>query len=166
MLSESELEARRNFYENIFGAERILSIAGTRARLWPVANYKEKILGLIARGFKDPEKMIISKPQILGFSLENIDDKIRGLTERGFKDPHKIIASSPAILGYSFDNIDKKLKIVTRLRGNAEDFIKYSIVFIGMSSQHYIPILRRCRELGQEPVPRNFWRIYKNKSFL
>jgi len=128
-------------------------------------NIDEKIRGLTDRGFKDPQKMITSSPSILGLSFENIDEKIRGLTDRGFKDPQKMITSLPSILGYSFENIDEKIRLTRRLKAKIGDFINCTIVFIGMSSKHYVPILRKCRELSLEPTPRNVFKIYAKKLF-
>ncbi len=97
--------------------------------------------------------------------LCNYNEKIRGLTERGFKDPQKMVTSLPAILGYSFDNIDRKLKLCRRLRVNPKGFIDCTIVFIGMSMKHYVPILRKCRQLNLEATPRNVFRVYRKKEF-
>jgi hypothetical protein len=94
------------------------------------------------------------------------DEKLKGLSERGFKDPYKMIASSPAILGLSFDNIDEKLRKAKRLKANVDDFIAYTIVFIGMSAKHYIPILRKCRKDEVSPSPKSVFKIYKAKSFV
>ncbi|OGZ12500.1 MAG: hypothetical protein A3D67_01730 [Candidatus Lloydbacteria bacterium RIFCSPHIGHO2_02_FULL_51_22] len=132
---------------------------------YSLENIDRKIRGLTERGFKDPQKMIASLPAILGYSLENIDRKIRGLTERGFKDPRKMIASLPAVLGLSFENIDRKMKLCRRLNVCIDDFIACTIVFIGMSAKHYIPILRKCRELGLEPTPRTVFKVYRSKTF-
>ena len=99
------------------------------------------------------------------WSIASYDEKIRGLTERGFKDPQKMITSLPTILGYSFENIDQKLKLCRRLDVNVRAFIACTVVFIGMSAKHYIPILRKCRKLAQEPNPRNVFRIYRSKTF-
>jgi len=128
-------------------------------------NIDEKIRGLTERGFKDPQKMITSSPAILGYSFENIDEKIRGFTERGFKDPQKMITSLPAILGLSFENIDRKIKLCRRLGVDVGAFIAKTIVFVGMSDRHYIRILRKCRALGEEPTPKNVFRIYSKKIF-
>ena len=97
--------------------------------------------------------------------VSSYDRKIRGLTERGFKDPRKMIASLPAVLGLSFENIDRKMKLCRRLNVCIDDFIACTIVFIGMSAKHYIPILRKCRELGLEPTPRTVFKVYRSKTF-
>jgi len=97
--------------------------------------------------------------------IQNYNEKIVGLTERGFKNPQKMITSLPAILGLSFDNIDRKLRLCRRLKIDVDAFIEYTIVFIGMSSKHYIPIARMCRETGKEPSPKNVFAIYKTRSF-
>ena len=98
MLSQVEIDERRSFYANIFGKERILAAPIFPPAFWPVSNYDGKIRGLSERGFKNPQKMIMSFPSILGLSFASIDEKIRGLTERGLKDPQKMITSFPSIL--------------------------------------------------------------------
>ena len=40
-----------------------------------------------------------------------------------------------------------------------DDFISTTVVFIGMSAKHYIPILRKYRERGLEPTPRNVFKM-------
>ncbi len=164
MLSTEELEERQTFYTKIFPG-RCLSESPFQSSLWPVQSYDEKIQGLIERGFKDPQKMITSSPSILDYSFENIDKKIQGLTERGFKDPQKMITSSPSIFGLSFENLDRKLKLCRRLGVNIEEFIANTVVFIGMSAKHYIPILRKCRQLKLEPTPKKVQQIYSKKTF-
>ena len=109
--------------------------------------------------------MITSLPAILSLSFDNIDEKIAGLTERGFKDPQKMITSLPAILSLSFDNIDRKLLLCRRLKVDVDAFIAYTIVFIGMSPKHYIPIAKKLRETGKEATPKNVFAIYKAKTF-
>ena len=128
-------------------------------------NIDEKIAGLSARGFTNPQKMITTSPAILGYSFENIDDKIAGLSARGFTNPQKMIASLPAILDLSFENIDRKLKLCRRLGVDVDAFIARTIVFIGMSAKHYIPILRRSRLLKYDPSPSKVFKIYSEKSF-
>lgn len=76
-----------------------------------------------------------------------------------------MIASLPAILGLSFDNIDLKLRLCKRLKVDIEEYISYTIVFIGMSSKHYIPIARKCREDNKDPTPKNTFAIYRAKTF-
>ena len=164
MLDQQEISNRFDFYRTVLGKDRMRSPIFPD-KLWPVSIYDEKIRGLTERGFKDPRKMIASFPQILGLSFENIDEKTRGLTERGFKDPRKMIASLPAILGYSLENIDRKMKLCRRLHVCIDGFIARTVVFIGMSAKHYIPILRRCRELGLEPTPKNVFKVYASKTF-
>ena len=97
--------------------------------------------------------------------VEAYDKKIAGLTERGFKDPQKMITSLPAILSLSFDNIDRKLLLCRRLKVDVDAFIAYTIVFIGMSPKHYIPIAKKLRETGKEATPKNVFAIYKAKTF-
>ena len=164
MLDKHEMAIRIAFYTEIFGGEKIKRSTFSEY-LWPIVSYPEKIQGLIARGFKDPHKMIASLPPILGYSFENIDAKIKGLSDRGFKDPHKMIASLPPILGYSFENIDRKLKLCRRLGACVENFLEYTIIFASMSPKNYIPILRKCRELEFNPSPKNVFKIYRAKSF-
>jgi len=112
-LSKEEQTARRAFYVGIFGEKRLKAESVFTSYLWPTEAYQEKITGLTARGFKDPQKMITSLPTILGYSFDNIDAKIAGLTARGFKDPQKMITSFPSTLGLSFDNIDEKITGLT-----------------------------------------------------
>lgn len=128
-------------------------------------NIDRKIAGLRERGFKDPQKIIASLPAILGYSFDNIDEKIAGLSARGFTNPQKMIASSPAILCYSSKNIDRKLKLCRRLRVDVVLFITWTVMFISMSSKHYVPIARALRKQGKEPTPTNVFRIYKNQTF-
>jgi len=59
--------------------------------------------------------MIVSKPTILGYSIDNIKGKIKDLKELGFENPTKMIVSLPPILGYSIDNIKGKLKYYRHL---------------------------------------------------
>jgi len=197
MLSETEVTARFKFYKGVFPGKNV-SGSSFPDKLWPVCNYDDKITGLTARGFENPQKMITSSPSILGLSFDNIDEKIAGLTTRGFKNPQKMITSSPSILSYSFDkiddkitgltargfenpqkmitslpsilglsfdNIDRKLRLCRRLGVDINNFINYTIVFVGMSSKNYIPILRQCNRLGCNPSPQNVFRIYSKRTF-
>lgn len=198
MLPRLEATQRHVFYTAVFGEKCTRKNYLFPTALWPVVNYKIKILGLTKRGFKkpekmiklfpailglsfknidakilnfaergfeSPEKMIATSPSILGYSFENIDTKILGLTERGFKSPQKMIAKLPTILGFSFKNIDRKLKKARRLKVNINAFISYTVVFIGISTKHYIPILRKCRMLNLEPTPKNIFGVYISKSY-
>ena len=165
MLSAAERSARHDFYVEIFGEDRLRDSTIFTGHLWPVEAYDKKIAGLTERGFKDPQKMITSLPAILSLSFDNIDEKIAGLTERGFKDPQKMITSLPAILSLSFDNIDRKLLLCRRLKVDVDAFIAYTIVFIGMSPKHYIPIAKKLRETGKEATPKNVFAIDKAKTF-
>ncbi len=128
-------------------------------------NIDEKIKGLKKRGFANPQKMITTFPPILGLSFDNIDNKIKGLEYRGFVKSYEIIATSPATLGLSFTNIDRKLRFCRKMRVDAVEFVNYSIVFIGMSSKLYFPILRKCINDGIEPSPKNVIKIYRLKLY-
>lgn len=165
MLSQEEVTERTIFYTDIFGERVVNRYLQTKPHLWSIQAYGEKIRTLAKHGFKDPQKMVASFPQILGLSFDNIDGKIRALTERGFKDPQKLIASFPSILGFSLANIDSKIRLCRRLGVKIDDFVAYTMIFIGMSKKHYLPILRKCWELGIEPTPKNVLRIYTQKSF-
>jgi hypothetical protein len=165
MLSPSEREARHDFYTKIFGHDRVKDSTIFTDHWWPISAYREKIAGLSARGFTDPQKMIASLPAILSLSFKNIDEKIAGLSARGFTDPQKMIASLPAILSLSFGNIDRKLRLCKRLAVDVDSFIAYTIVFIGLSPKHYVPIARRLRRDNKDATPKNVFAVYKAKTF-
>lgn len=69
-----------------------------------------KINGFKERGFTDPVKLMLTFPNTITISFENVDSKLLALKERGFSNPVKLVSSSPVIFSYSFENIDSRLK--------------------------------------------------------
>ena len=99
--------------------------------------------------------------------IASYDAKINGLRKRGFANPQKLITSLPQILGLSFDNIDAKIKKARRLGvTDVFEFIDVTIVFVGMSAKHYVPLIRACRKLSIETSPRNIFNMYCKKKHL
>ena len=101
--SDEERTARFDFYSEVFGKERFKNSTVFTGHLWPIEAYQEKVAGLTARGFKDPQKMITSLPAILGYSFDNIDRKLR-LSRRLGIDIHEFIAYSVVFMGMSSKN--------------------------------------------------------------
>ena len=160
MISDIDREARIAFYTGLFGADWVTRVKNHISALWSIESYKEKVQGLTARGFTNPQKMITSLPTILGYSFDNIDEKIQGLTARGFSDPQKMITSLPTILGYSFENIDRKIRHARRLGVDVYTYAAYTPVFCGMSVKNYVPIARYCRDHDIVASPSRVGTIY------
>ncbi len=109
-LSKQEIQSRK---ADLLGAGFSIDFVEKNVvskRYLPKRSVGGTIEFLLARGFKNPTKLITSMPAILSLSLDNIDAKIKGLKARGFKNPTKLITSLPTILGYGFDNIDAKIE--------------------------------------------------------
>ncbi len=149
MLAPHVRAQREEFYRGVFGEEKFLAIVLLRPYLWDVSMYLEKVAGLSARGFSDPQKMIGSFPAILHYSFGNIDEKIAGLSARGFSDPQKMIGSLPTILGLSFENIDAKIEGL-RERGfsNPQKMITSLPAILGLSFENIDRKLKLCRRLN------------------
>ena len=116
-LPEGELEARANaLLDAGFSREWIDDFKKLRPALYAAEKIDAKIEGLKQRGFSDPQKMITSLPQILGYGFENIDEKIEYLNRviRTYKlplSPISLIENIVPILGTKME----KLKVLTRV---------------------------------------------------
>ena len=94
-------------------------------------NIDSKIAGLKERGFKDPVKMIVSSPSILGYAFENIDSKIKYLKRVGVLcgiNSTNVIENIPVILGCSI----KKVKLTV------------GILFKHCKATPSVSIMRNC----------------------
>lgn len=93
-----------------FSKEWIDHLATFHPSLCTNSNVGTKVDGLLARGFKNPIKLITVNPTILCYTFDNIDAKIEGLNQRGFENPIKPITTFPKMFDYSFNNIDAKIE--------------------------------------------------------
>lgn len=102
-------ERRHEFFKAIF-KDKFEKIEKKHSNLWSCDLYQTKVDLLTSLGFKDPHKIILILPEIIGFSSDNIEEKINSLKELGFNNPIKLISLCPDILVCSMYRFKQRME--------------------------------------------------------
>lgn len=90
--------------------EAILAASDIRFMHIQVLHAQENYMWLVASGFKNPQKLVVKRPQILGLSLEqNLQVKFDWIKGLGVKSPATVIEKNPDFIGNSLETLQNKV---------------------------------------------------------
>lgn len=111
----------------------------------------EKLVGLKARGFANPEAVINRWPQLLVYSLDAVDEKLTGLKESGFNDPVRFITKNGSVVGMSMESIKRKLEMMQKQGFNAVEIYETNPTSLNLSQQTLSRKISDLRDRGFDP---------------